>query len=179
MPFACEAAEFLRPLLDSEQDPHALATVIAAFTSYSSTEAAPAILVHADHADHADPDVRRSVATHLFIDTVEHQEVLAALMRLAADPVPETRATALYNFTSSTVDTPELRAVMAAHLTDPHFDARIEAAAGLALRGDERGLAVLDEIRSGIKSRHSPGAGRLADIRHMLGVRAESGDQGH
>ncbi|MER6257633.1 HEAT repeat domain-containing protein [Streptomyces sp. NPDC001584] len=175
-PFIREAAEFLRPLLDSEQDPYALATVIAAFASYCSTGAAPAILVHADHAD---PAVRRSVAVNLFINTTERQEALAALMHLAGDPVPETRTTALYRFTMAAVDTPELRAVMTAHLADPHLDARIEAAAGLALRGDERGLAVIDEIRSGIKTRHSPGAGRLADIRHMLEVRAGTRGQGH
>ncbi|WP_441247446.1 hypothetical protein [Kitasatospora sp. McL0602] len=59
---------------------------------------------------------------------------------------------------------------MAAHLADPHFDARIEAAAGLALRGAERGLRVLDEISRGIKSHRSPGAGRLADVGHLRRV---------
>ncbi|MEK2493979.1 ankyrin repeat domain-containing protein [Kitasatospora purpeofusca] len=179
-PFTREAAEFLRPLLDTEQDPHALATVIDAFTGYCHREEVTAILVHADHAD---PYVRRSVAANLYITTAigpaELPDVLAALMRLATDPVPETRTTALHKFTLSAVDTPELRAVMAAHLADSHFDARIEAAAGLALRGDERGLAALDAIRSGIKNHRSPGAGRLTDIRHMLKVRAETGDQCH
>lgn len=178
-PFTREAAEFLRPLLDTEQDPYALATVIAAFTSYCSTGEARAILVHADHPD---PKVRRTVTLHLSIKTAvgtaEHQEVLGALIRLAADPVPENRATALYELTSAPVDTPELRAVMAAQLADPHLDVKIEAAAGLALRGDERGLAVLDEIRAGIKFRHSPGAGRLIDIRYLLEVRAETAGRG-
>ncbi|MET8543476.1 ankyrin repeat domain-containing protein [Kitasatospora sp. NPDC004799] len=183
-PFAREAAEFLRPLLDIEQDPHALATVIAAFCSYrpAGTPAAPAILAHADHAD---PKVRHSVAVHLYLDTPggtavdapERRDVVAALVRLAVDPVPEIRATALYKFTASSVDTPELRAVLAANLTDPHLDTRIEAAAGLALRGDERGLAVLDEIRSGIKHLNSPSAGRLEDIGYLLRTRAATADR--
>ncbi len=168
-PFAREAAEFLRPLLDTEQDPHALAAVIAAFTGYCHREETPAILIHADHTA---PNVRRSVATHLFINAAlgaaEQQEVLAALVRLAADPAPETRTTALYKFTLSPIDTPELRTVMAAHLTDSHLDARIEAAAGLAQRGDERGLAVLHAVRSAIRNRRSPGAGRLGDLHDML-----------
>ncbi|MGR4878141.1 hypothetical protein ACIPUC_01730 [Streptomyces sp. LARHCF249] len=179
LPFTQKAAEFLRPLLDTEQDPHALRTVIAAFASYCPTEEVRAILVHADHAE---PGVRRCVASQLATNsalvTADQPEVLAALVRLAADPVPDTRASALYAFTMSPVDTPELRAVMAAHLTDSHFDARIEAAAGLALRGDERGLPVLDEIRRSIKNHRSLGAGRLDDISYMLRVRAEPGDQG-
>ncbi|MFB8204104.1 hypothetical protein [Kitasatospora purpeofusca] len=137
--------------MDTEQDPHALAAVITAFTGYCHREEVPAILIHADHIA---PNVRRSVATHLFINpalgAAEQQEVLAALVRLAADPAPE------------------LRTVMAAHLTDSHLDARIEAAAGLARRGDERGLAVLHAVRSAIRNRRSPGAGRLGDLHDML-----------
>ncbi|MFE2407469.1 hypothetical protein ACFXDE_03895 [Kitasatospora sp. NPDC059408] len=84
------------------------------------------------------------------------------------------RAGVLYQLAGSPVDTPEMRAVMAAHLADPNLDIRIEAAAGLALRGDERGLPVLDGIRRGIKNHWSPGAGRLADIGSMLRARARS-----
>ncbi|MFJ2864165.1 hypothetical protein [Kitasatospora sp. NPDC087314] len=49
--------------------------------------------------------------------------------------------------------------------------ARLEAAAALALRGDERGTPVLDEIRHGIKNRSSRGAGRLDDLHHRLRAR--------
>ncbi|MEV7930632.1 MULTISPECIES: hypothetical protein [unclassified Kitasatospora] len=52
--------------------------------------------------------------------------------------------------------------MLAAHLTDPHFDARLEAAAALALRGDERGTPVLDEIRRGSGTAAPARAGRLA-----------------
>ncbi|GHH73046.1 hypothetical protein GCM10018781_36580 [Kitasatospora indigofera] len=76
------------------------------------------------------------------------------------------------------VDSPELRAVMAAHLADPHLAVRLEAAAGLALRGDERGLTVLDEIGHGIKHFRSHGAARLDMVRDMLRVRTATDDQG-
>ncbi|WP_199881323.1 hypothetical protein [Streptomyces sp. CB03911] len=179
MPFTREAVEFLRPLLDTERDPDVLATVIAAYTNYCLPEEAPAVLVHARHTH---PAVRGSVALNLSIDAgtgpAEQQEVAAAFLRLAADPVPGTRASALYKFTLVPVDSPELRAVMAAHLADPHLDVRLEAAAGLALRGDERGLTVLDEIGHGIKHFRSHGTARLDMVRDMLRVRTASDDQG-
>ncbi|MFD7900884.1 hypothetical protein ACFV4G_01430 [Kitasatospora sp. NPDC059747] len=50
----------------------------------------------------------------------------------------------------------------------------VEDGVDVALRGDERGLPVLDGIRRGIKNHWSPGAGRLADIDSMLRARARS-----
>ncbi|MCP2314595.1 hypothetical protein [Kitasatospora paracochleata] len=175
LPFRREAEEFLRPLLESEQDPRSLAIVIASFTSYCSDDAIAAILVHAEHSD---PRVRACVSTILHLNTDRYQEALAALMRLAEDPIPVTRAKALHRLAMSDVDTPALSAVFAAHLADPYFDARIEAAAGLALRDDERGRAVLDDIRSGIRNSRSQGWGRLSDIDHMLRVRAGAAGRG-
>ncbi|MFG2235960.1 HEAT repeat domain-containing protein [Streptomyces sp. NPDC048723] len=176
LPFAREAEDFLRPLLDSEQDPRTLDIVIAAFNSYSSVDMVPAILAHADHAD---PRVRRTVSAmlHTNPNTAKHEEALAALTRLADDSTPTIRTNALSGLATSALDTPELRAVFAAHLADPFFDARLEAAAGLALRDDERGLTALNEIRSGIKNTNSPGWGRLCDIHHLLRVRAEAAGQ--
>ncbi|WP_190215517.1 HEAT repeat domain-containing protein [Kitasatospora indigofera] len=114
LPFTREAEAFLRPLLDSEQDPQALAIGIAAFASYSADVAA--VLPHADHAD---PRVRARVSTILHTKTTKHEEAVAALMRLTDDPVPVTRTNALDTLATSAVDTPEVRAVFAAHLADP------------------------------------------------------------
>ncbi|MFF9839262.1 ankyrin repeat domain-containing protein [Streptomyces sp. NPDC013740] len=171
LPFAREAEEFLRPLLHSEHNPCTLSIVIAAFAAHCSGDTVAAVLPHAYHPD---PHVRRTVSALLYPNTAKHEEALAALIHLAGDPVPVTRANALTKLLMSAVDTPELRAVFAAHLTDPYFDARLEAAAGLALRDDEQGQAILDEIRSGIKNMNSPGRGRLSDIDHLLRVRAEA-----
>ncbi|GJF31493.1 hypothetical protein KNE206_41930 [Kitasatospora sp. NE20-6] len=179
LPFAREAEDFLRPLLDSEQDPRTLATAIAAYSSYSSSDTVAAILAHARHTD---PRVRAGVSTFLHTNTAKHEEALAALMHLTDDSTPTIRTNALGKLATSALDTPELRAVFAAHLADPYFDARLEAAAGLALRDDERGLSALDKIRSGIKNMNSPGWGRLSDMHHLLRVRAktvETTTQGH
>lgn len=173
LPFAREAEEFLRPLLHSEQDPRTLAIVIAAFAEHCSSDMVPALLPHTDHPD---PHVRRTVSVLLHTNTTEQREAFAALTRLADDPVPATRTNALSTLATSTADTPALRAVLAAHLTDPHFEARLEAAAGLALRDDERGQAALDEIRSGIKNMNSPGWGRLSDLHHLLRARTEAAE---
>ncbi|MFF7458639.1 HEAT repeat domain-containing protein [Kitasatospora sp. NPDC008115] len=167
-PFTREAVEFLRPRLDTEQDPYALRTVVAAFTGYCSQEEIPAVLAHADHPD---PGVRHCVALTFPGLLTDRPAALAALLRLADDPAPLTRTSALNALTRCPVDTPALRDVLAAHLTDPHFDARLEAAAALALRGDERGTPVLDEIRRGIRNRSSRGAGRLEDLHHQLNAR--------
>lgn len=173
LPFAREAEEFLRPLLHSEQDPRTLSIVIAAFAEHCYSGTVPAVLPHADHPD---PRVRRTVCTLLRTDSTHQPEAFAALIRLADDPVPVTRTNALSRLAASSTDTPALRTVLTAHLTDPHFDARLEAAIGLALRDDEHGHAALDEIRSGIKNRYSPGWSRLDDLHHLLRARTEAAE---
>ncbi|OKJ03315.1 hypothetical protein AMK19_26880 [Kitasatospora sp. CB01950] len=174
LPFEREAEDFLRPLLHSEQDPRALALAIGAFASYNN--AGDTVAVVLEHAYHAHPRVRASVSTIIHTNTAQHQEALAALVHLADDPVPTTRANALSKLLMSTVDTPELRTLFATHLADPYFDARLNAAAGLALRDDERGQAVLAEIESGIKNMNSPGTGSLSIIDHLLRMRAEAAE---
>ncbi|MEU5384402.1 hypothetical protein [Kitasatospora cineracea] len=179
LPFRREAEDFLRPLLHSEQDPRTLALAIGAFASYNNAGDTVAAIL--EHAYHADPRVRACVSTILHTDTAHPEEALAALLHLCGDPVPATRKNALGRLALSDVDTPELRGVFARHLADPYFYARLKAAAGLALRDDEQGLAALDEIRSGIKNMNSPGWGSLGDIDHLLRERAKkprSTDQG-
>ncbi|MEV6973173.1 HEAT repeat domain-containing protein [Kitasatospora sp. NPDC093806] len=167
-PFTREAVGFLRPRLDTERDPYALRTVVAAFTGYCSREELPAVLAHADHPD---PGVRHGVALAFPALLADRPDSLAVLLRLVDDPAPVNRASALHALTRSPADTPAVRGVLAAHLTDPDFDARLEAAIALALRGDERGTPVLDEIRRGIKNRSSRGAGRLDDFHYELRAR--------
>lgn len=177
-PFAREAADFLRPRLETEQDAHALTTVIAAFTSYSPDEVRAIVA----HAAHPDAGVRRTVASCLFLgpaaSPADQQEILTALIRLASDPDPVTRTSALYEFTKSLVDGPELRAVLTERLADPQLEVRIEAAGALALRGDERGRAVLDDIRSGVTVLQGPVGGRLDDIYYRLRRLHDTADRG-
>ncbi|MFJ9690772.1 HEAT repeat domain-containing protein [Kitasatospora sp. NPDC101183] len=169
-PFTEEAVELLRPRLATEQDPYALRTVVAAFTGYCTREDLPAVLPHVDHPD---PRVRHGVARAFpgLLDV--RPDTLAVLLRLADDPYPAVRTSAFEALSRTSVDTPALRAVLAVHLADPAFDARLEAAAALALRGDERATPVLDEVRRGIRNRNSRGAGRLEDLHYQLRARAE------
>lgn len=169
LPFARDAADLLRPMLKGEEDPYALGTVIAAFARYCRPEENRAVLVHAGHPD---PHVRRRVAGNLGLreagGVAEDPEVLDTLVGLAADPDPQVRAAVLHTFTWSPVDTPGLRAALAAQLTHPHLEARIAAAAGLALRGDGRGRVVLEEIRADPAHRRTLGPGGLGDLHHVL-----------
>ncbi|RKT20145.1 hypothetical protein BX285_4626 [Streptomyces sp. 1114.5] len=81
------------------------------------------------------------------------------------------RTSALHGLARCDTDSPALRAVLAARLADPHVDARLEAAAALALRGDARGTATLEEIRAGLRNHRSPGAGRREDLHYQLRAR--------
>ncbi|MFE6869513.1 HEAT repeat domain-containing protein, partial [Kitasatospora sp. NPDC057692] len=171
-PFAREAADFLRPRLDTEQDPYALRAVVAAFTGYCSREELPAVLALADHPD---PGVRHGVSLAVPTLLADGVDALGILLSVADDPDPIVRTNALHTLTRVPADTPALRDVLLANLSDTHFEARLEAAIALALRGDERGTPVLDEIRRGIRNLGSRGAGRLDDLRHQLGVRGRTG----
>ncbi|MFI8966512.1 HEAT repeat domain-containing protein [Streptomyces sp. NPDC053493] len=167
--FDSEAVELLRPMLQDEQDPYALGTVIAAFTSYSSLDESHVVLRHSGHPD---PRVRRTVASCLTLARADgaavDRAVLGALRRLAADPDPDVRETALHQLTWSSADTPELRAVLASQLAHPRLEARIAAAGGLALRGDPCGRSVLEEIGADPEHRRTLGQGGLGDLRHLL-----------
>nr|WP_305778280.1 HEAT repeat domain-containing protein [Kitasatospora sp. MMS16-BH015] len=123
------------------------------------------------HLDHPDPILRQQVALGLGHPRPEAErlpEVLAAVLRLAEDPEPRIRATALSAFLLSPLDTPALRTTLVAHLADPDHDARREAAGALVLRGDERGRPVLDGIRAARKNLYSRDAGWLDTFDHLL-----------
>ncbi|MFE9427042.1 HEAT repeat domain-containing protein [Kitasatospora sp. NPDC006697] len=170
LPFARQATDLLCLLLDTEQDPYALRSAIAAFGSYCASDEIRAVL---GHARHPDPGIRREVAGLIATNrsttvTADDPEILAAMIRLTGDQASEVRAAALSALTASTTDTPALREALTARLGDPHFDARLHAASALVLRGDERGRPVLDEIRRGISSHRSPGALALDALDYRL-----------
>lgn len=175
-PFARQAAELLRPLLDVERDAHALQAAIAAYSGYSGysgycehSDELRAFLVHACHGT---PDVRGRVAMELgAAATSDHPDVLAALGDLASDPEEEVRTLALRTLADCSADSPGLRTLMAAHLDDDHADTVVEAAAGLALREDDRGERALTRLSSGIDW-DSPIGSRIDTVRRALAYRA-------
>lgn len=118
-----------------------------------------------DLAAHPIPGIRARVAGELvkaigeppqaghrpdlpFIPFDTPPDVLATLIHLASDVDAHVRAGALLTMAGSGIDTPAVREVLTAHLTDDHRSARLNAAAGLALREDQRGLDVLRQVGS-------------------------------
>ncbi|GAA3455717.1 hypothetical protein [Dactylosporangium matsuzakiense] len=71
---------------------------------------------------------------------------------------------------TSCLDTVQLHAVFAGHLSDPHQPARMAAAVGLAFRNDPRGRETLhrleaDPATADTARRHLADLGRLAGVR--------------
>ena len=103
--------------------------------------------------------------------TSDHPDVLAALGELASDPEEEVRTLALRTPADCPADSPGLRTLMAAHLDDDHAEAVVEAAAGLALREDDRGERALTRL-SGGSDWESPTGSRIDTVRRAPAYRA-------
>lgn len=161
-PSKAQALDVLRPRLRAEDDVVALNSVIGAFAEYTDRGDLTDIL---HLAAHPTPGIRARVAGELvnaigeppqaghrpdltFIPFDTPPEVLATLIHLASDVDADVRANALLTVAESGIDTPTVREVLTAHLTDDHRSARLNAAAGLALREDQRGLDVLRQVGS-------------------------------
>ncbi|GAA3228774.1 HEAT repeat domain-containing protein [Dactylosporangium siamense] len=98
------------------------------------------------HAGHVSDEVRFAVAGTLprVAGDPPDPRAVAALIRLSADPDPEVRDWATFGLGSQLdADGEQVRAALAARLTDEDGDAAGEALLGLARRGDPRALAPL------------------------------------
>ena len=156
-PFRAKAVELLRRRLRAETDPVALDSAIGAFAAYSSDDANLRDVVQ--HARHPAAEVRLRVA---LLGSVGHPhrgarfapppEVPAALVELTTDPEGLVRAGALFTLTEGGVDGPEVRRAMAARLSDENEEARLQAAAGLALLGDPRGLETFRAVAGTVRA---------------------------
>jgi hypothetical protein len=177
-PFGAVALELIRSRLRAEPDPVALDVLLGAFAGYSRDDADLSDVVQ--HARHPAAEVRLRVALlgsvghpHLGGQFAPPPEVPVALVELTTDPEGLVRAAALFSLTEGAVDGPEVRAAMAARLGDTDDEARLQAAAGLALLGDPPGLRVFQEIAAGAEP-GSPAHWRVAAIEQVLARRAES-----
>ncbi|MGC4750424.1 hypothetical protein ACLQ28_32865 [Micromonospora sp. DT201] len=161
-PFKAQALEVLRPRLRAEDDPIALDSVIGAFAEFTSRGDLTDVLPLAGHPD---PGIRARVAGELVVAIGEPPQarpnpdpplipfdtpldVVATLLRLASDVDGPVRVGALRTLAESGIDTPAVRELLTTYLTDDHLYARLNAAAGLALREDQSGLEVLRQVGS-------------------------------
>jgi len=156
-PFRIAAVELLRGRLRVEPDPVALDSAIGAFAAYSKDDANLSDVVR--HARHPAAEVRLRVA---LLGSVGHPhrggrfapppEVPVALVELTTDPEGLVRAGALFTLAEGGIDGPEIRQAMAARLSDENDEARLQAAAGLALLGDPRGISVFKQVATTVEA---------------------------
>ncbi|WP_033216057.1 HEAT repeat domain-containing protein [Kitasatospora phosalacinea] len=177
--FSADAVAFLRPLLDTEDDPYALRVLLHALDAHGWDDCRTALR----YTGHPDPEVRRAAAGTPLRAVAQHgggagPDVLAFVLARAADPRPEARiavADALYRARHRAgLDTPEVRAVLTGLLDDSDTLVRVKAAGALALYGDPRGRAVFEGIRRGFTGRHGYGAWQAQEIAHLVGTCAEA-----
>jgi hypothetical protein len=164
-----ETRAALRGRLTAETDPVALEQVIGAFAEHShdwepwNASDLSDILPLARHRDAV---VRGRVAGELIRALGQRRldegydvtlspddprrAAIATLAELAGDAESYIRTSALFTLGVTRVDIPEVRDILAAHLTDDHLDARLEAAAGLIARGDPAGRPVFERIAAGV-----------------------------
>lgn len=117
-----------------------LAAIAQACARFHDPSIAPLLAPHARHPDRA---VREAVLHALRRSA--HPRALEALIHLSADEAPELREWATFALGSQEplVDGADVRAALAARLTDAHAPARDEAVVGLGLRRDPRALGPL------------------------------------
>ena len=138
-PFKHASALVLKGLLKRERSPSVLAAVVMALARLNVRSAIPSLVPLAKHRSQ---DVRRALAAELPWCTWDSGEerpdrsVTATLIDLSRDPVADVRDWACFSLASSDEDSPPIRAALWDRVRDRHYDTRIEALRGLALRRD-------------------------------------------
>ncbi|WP_430781665.1 HEAT repeat domain-containing protein [Actinoplanes sp. G11-F43] len=140
VPCPPETTALLRQRLATEPDPGVLAALIGAAVEFHGPGLQPEV---AAHATHPDPSVRRRVAGELCQSVPDS---VPLLVRLAADPDGEVRATALRVLRDYAFDHPETGRLLTVLRTDPDPRVRVEALAGLARAGDLKAFADLRQL---------------------------------
>lgn len=139
-PLAVQTIELLAKMVSRNPAPEVLACIANACVDLHDDQV---ISLLAPFASHADDTVREAVL-HA-VRRSSRPEALQALITLSCDPVDELREWASFALGSQLplVDGAEIRAALAARLTDAHEPTRDEAVMGLGLRGDARALGPL------------------------------------
>jgi len=141
--FHARAVAILRRLADREHDPEMLKWVV----TWLGHRKAPALPELLSLVDHDGQDVREAVARNLpAIMSAGHPDGLAALIRLSRDPCERVRDWATTGLAIADQDTQAIRAALTARLDDPHLTTALEAARGLAARGDHIALGPVHRL---------------------------------
>jgi HEAT repeat protein len=144
-PFASDSGLVLIRMLEDEEEPAVLASVAVGLGHLRDERAIGRL---AEFASHPDVEVRRSVVHGLMGH--DDDRAVAALIALSRDDDPGVRDWATFSL-GAQIDreSPELRDALAARLEDPNREARGEAIAGLARRGDARALEAALAVAAG------------------------------
>lgn len=147
-------ARRLTTWLAREEDPRALAEMLAAFVDLrEELDPAEVCALALPFASHASAEVRH--VSVVVLSGIDRDEAIDALVRASRDddaPVRDAACFGLGHLLGSPtapggiVDTPPIREALAARLADDDVEAREEAATGLALRGDPRGIAAVEAL---------------------------------
>jgi hypothetical protein len=140
--YATDRRAVLRARMAAETDTDTLCDVLGAYVGFSEGHTTLNELLPFA----ADPraQVRRRVAMDLLYAADDWRgPILETMLRLARDPDPTVRSAATAALSNSTIDTPALRELLAARLDGHDRKERIDAATGLALRGDSHARAQL------------------------------------
>jgi HEAT repeat protein len=147
-----DALPQLSEILASETDAEVITEAVVALGFAGDPRAVQLILDHV-RVDHPDAGVRLAVARALpggfERDNPIRDAVIEALITLTADENWEVRDWACLGLGLVDAESPEARDALAARLTDLEGDIRHEALWALALTGDSRALAVLQERLAG------------------------------
>jgi len=138
-----ESTAIILDMLNTETDELALRAEIHALGHLGLPMVINAVLRYGGHPNE---DIRYAV-THALGHFPNDARVMQALVTLGDDADQDVRNWALFALgTQRDQDSPEMRDLFARHLDDSFPDARQEAIAGLAKRGDERAVLPLFEV---------------------------------
>lgn len=139
--FPTESVEILLEMLDQEEEPEVLESILVSFSHLQD----PKIIVAVAHlAKHPDPDVRESLC--LALTGYDEPVAIQMLIDLSNDKVAEVRNWATFGLgTQLESDTPHIREALASRLQDPEEEVRGEALVGLARRKDQRVVQALKQ----------------------------------
>jgi HEAT repeat protein len=161
--FRDEAYSLVTEMLEHEEDPVVLDSVISALGHLDDPKAIPLIIRYQGHTDE---NVRFAVAFALGCFPNDEQSV-RALLKLTSDPHADVRDWAVFGLgVLGDADSPDIREALLRCLEDADEDVREEAAVGLGKRHDQRLIprlrAMLDEPE--LKTRVAEAAAALLGL---------------